>query len=394
MKRTRALVQSALVLGVSLGANAAIAFGVDMAFANRACAQAFSTDAKTVVFGQVEDSKNVSQLIRSNAGHYWHYVSTAQEASGLRAYEKYRGVVAGDPHLGNFSVIPLTDTNGKRGMHEVNIDFDDAGVGAFAYDFSRFVVTVKAIDKDIKIKDLLDAYMTGLSGNEVSAPQSINDFLAMPIAAYDRLESEYVDRKTSKGLFKLKEGELEAYSSSYSRKEIASLFPDEDVLDVASRPKDRGGSAESERIWVYTKRADGVQKIYELKGYQPTSMEKYAHQASPDKLVPAVRSVFWQGIHDDNYQLVQLGRAKKFFWLRDKKVALFDISYDMKKSKNKTFLAEYAPYVASKLGQAHGSQKAAQEFAAELKRDPDTFREAVKVLVKDYLRLATSTLGH
>ncbi|RYZ76106.1 MAG: hypothetical protein EOP05_05990 [Proteobacteria bacterium] len=367
MKSLRTLAHSAVVIGIALGADVAIAIGIDMAVPTRACAQAFSLEAKNETFGQVEGSKNVSQLIRSNAAHYWNYVTTAKETSGLRAYEGFRGIVAGDPHLGNFSVIPLTDSNGKRGLHEVNIDFDDAGVGAFAYDFARFVVTVKAIDKDVKIKALLDAYISGLEGQSVAAPQIINDLLATPISTYDRLESEYVDRKTKQGAFKLKEGELEAYSAAYSKKEIETLFPGETVLDLASRPKERGGSAEAERIWVYTKRSDGVEKIYELKGYQSTAMEKYTHQASPDKLVPAVRSVFWQGIHDDNYQLVQLGRAKKFFWLRDKKVALFDIPYNMEKPKNKQFIAEYAPYVASKLGQAHGSQKSGQAFLAKIR---------------------------
>ena len=65
----------------------------------------------------------------------------------------------------------------------------------------------------------------------------------------------------------------------------------------------------------------------------------------------------------------------------------------MEKPKNKQFIAEYAPYVASKLGQAHGSQKSGQAFLAAVKQNPDTFRESVKVIAKDYLKLATETLG-
>lgn len=387
MKRVSALTLAGFVLPVAMGLN--------MAFAQSVCAQAFgsTTTSEEAEFGQVDGSKNVSQLIRSNAAHYWNYVASSKEDSGLRAYAGFKGVVAGDPHVGNFSVLPLAGKDGVRVMREVNIDFDDAGIGSFAYDFARFVVTVKAIDKDVKILALLEAYIEGLQGREVAAPKIVTEALAMPIAMYDRLEHEYVDRKTKKGSFKLKEGELEAYSGSLSRSEIAALFPNEKVLDLATRPKERGGSAEAERIWVYTERPDGVQKIYELKGYMPTSMEKYASQAPALQLAPVVRSVFWAGVQDDNYRLIEAGSKKKLFWLRDKKVALFDIPYNMKNPANKQLLADYSLYVASKLGQAHGSQASGQKLLAEIQKNPDQFREAVKSLNKTYLQLALDTLG-
>jgi hypothetical protein len=358
----------------------------------KACAQVSAAESDAE-FSQVEGSKNLSQLIRSNAAHYWAYVGNKNTAQGLRAYEGFKGLVAGDPHLGNFSVIPLTNANGTRSMHEVNIDFDDAGIGPLAYDYARFVITVKAIDDDVKQPALLDAYMLGLSGGEAVAPQVVTDYLSMPIVSYDRLEQEYVDRKTKKGAFKLKEGEIEPYNGSYSRSEIMALFPHEKVLDLASRPKDRGGSVDSERIWVYTERPDGVQKIYELKQYQKTAMEKYSPQADPTRLVPAVRAVFWPNISDDNYQLVSVGSKKTLFWLRDKKVTLFDIPYNMAKPQNKTFISLYAPYVASKLGQAHGAQKAGKELLAAIKKNPEAFKEAVKSVSKEYLKLAADTLG-
>src|SRR5262245_15519814 len=107
-------------------------------------------------FGQADVSANLSQFIRSNASHYWSYLKSrvsTQYQEGLKPYIGFQGVLAGDPHMGNFSIIPVR-TNGVNRATELaylNVDFDDAGEGPFVLDFIRYEVAVKAaLEANIK----------------------------------------------------------------------------------------------------------------------------------------------------------------------------------------------------------------------------------------------------
>jgi hypothetical protein len=72
-------------------------------------------------FDQIEDSKNLSQLIRSNAPQYWSYMKNQADLHGLRRYLPFEGVLAGDPHMGNFGILPLRTVGGARQMKFVNL---------------------------------------------------------------------------------------------------------------------------------------------------------------------------------------------------------------------------------------------------------------------------------
>ena len=50
-------------------------------------------------------SKNLSQLIRSNTPHYWTYMKHRADLSSLKQYLPFEGILAGDPHMGNFTVL-------------------------------------------------------------------------------------------------------------------------------------------------------------------------------------------------------------------------------------------------------------------------------------------------
>ena len=98
------------------------------------------TSATSSQFDQVDVSKNLSQLIRSNTPHYWSYMKHRADLSGLKHYLPFDGMLAGDPHTGNFSVFPLKPVGGSRQMRFVNVDFDDAGRGPFVLDVVRYLV--------------------------------------------------------------------------------------------------------------------------------------------------------------------------------------------------------------------------------------------------------------
>ena len=143
-------------------------------------------------FQQVADSKNLSQLIRSNTVHYWTAMKHQIDLAGLKPYLGHAGMLAGDPHAGNFAALPLRTPDGPRKMRYVNVDFDDCGRGPFVLDFIRFVIASKANHKEVKRRELEKAYHKGLAGKEMDPPKKVRDLLAMPVADYDAMAAEYL----------------------------------------------------------------------------------------------------------------------------------------------------------------------------------------------------------
>ena len=133
-------------------------------------------------FEQVGDSKNLSQLIRSNTLHYWTVMKHQVDLRGLKAYLGYEGMLAGDPHAGNFAALPLRARDGSRKMRYVDVDFDDCGRGPFVLDFIRFVIASKANHKEVKRRDLEKGYHQGLAGRELDPPKAVRALLAMAVS--------------------------------------------------------------------------------------------------------------------------------------------------------------------------------------------------------------------
>src|SRR5262245_29961772 len=201
-------------------------------------------------FDQIELSKNLSQLIRSNTPHYWTHMKHEADLSRLKPYLPFKGVIAGDPHMGNFAALPLKSVGGSRKMQFVNVDFDDAGRGPFVLDLVRYLVAVKAITGQIKKRPLEESYLVGLAGKELNPPKEVRCLLTMPVADYEELVTKYAKKKSSKQGFELKAGEVEAYNDEIDCSLIERLFTAEKIIDLALRPSDRGGSLGQLRVWV------------------------------------------------------------------------------------------------------------------------------------------------
>src|SRR5215472_16759567 len=192
-------------------------------------------------FQQVADSKNLSQLIRSNTVHYWTAMKHQVDLGGLKPYLGYEGMLAGDPHAGNFAVLPLHTLDGSRKMSYVDVDFDDCGRGPFVLDFIRFVIASKANHREVKRRALEKAYCKGLGGREIDPPKKVRDLLAMPVADYDAMAAQYLQKRSTDKGFIFKPGEIEPYSAKIRRIDIESLFGGDKVIDLGVRPETRGG---------------------------------------------------------------------------------------------------------------------------------------------------------
>ncbi len=332
-------------------------------------------------FRQAEVSKNISQFIRSNAVHYWSYMKGRANSSALKPYLKFQGFVAGDPHMGNFAPIPLRSQNGSRQMRFVNIDFDDAGFGPFAIDFARYVVTVEASHPKVKKGDLEEAYVLGLSGESVRPEKEIQEFLDMPVAEYDALAVGYVQKHTNSKGFLLEQDKLEADRGDIPRSAIAAQFPGMKLVDVAIRPRERGGS-EGIRLWCLVEEKDGFRHIMELKPWETSGLTYYQQQPALEQWLMGVYETFWPKFDTSEYSLIEI-KGHGLFWKRQKKFSMIDELKDEFKTAN-----SLAIYDANLLGLAHGRQKQSAAYLAEINRDPKAFHKAIEAAVDDYLTVA------
>lgn len=340
-------------------------------------------------FKYMDSSGSLSAFIRSNSPHYWGYMRDTADLSSLEVYMKCVGVIAGDPHMGNFAPIPITDKKGNTEMSFVNVDFDDAGIGPLALDFVRYLVTIKASFADIKKRDLENAYLAGLEGREFRPPNEIKEMLDMSVAAYKELADEYMRKRTDRNGFKFEVGEVEEYRGKISREAIEKLFRGEKVIDVAKRPKDIGGSANSLRLWILVEDRDDRRRIMELKEHQQPGLNYYQKQPPPQARVQKVREAFWPGLSADEYKLVEVGDAG-FFWLREKKVSLVDVPYSSTKKDKLKFAEELAIYDANQLGLAHARGANVGAYIKAIKSEREVFHDALEAVVNQYLERASA----
>ena len=367
------LSKTAVTFGMIATIAGAMAVSLPNAFATNEHSNRFVT----------KKAKNLSKLIRSNAVHYWRHVGNEKNVKDLKPFLSHQGVISGDPHFGNFTVIPVNLQGGGRELRFVNIDFDDAGVGPFALDFIRLVIASKAANDEIKLKHMLEAYVEGLNGGDWEAPAIVHDALKTSMMDYDRKVDAYVEKKTDGDKFALEEGEIEKNETNISKQMVASLLPGLKLLDLAQRPQDSGGSAGSIRLWALVKDSKNQKRIFELKEWKESGMNEYKKQASPEALVAEIHKAFWTGIDPKSYSLVTVGGKR--FWLREKKVDFFKIDYDSEEKADLEFLEYLAYYDANVLGKIHGRQASGKAWAKLVTSQQDAFREVAKPFIHEYL---------
>ncbi len=346
--------------------------------------------APQISFGQVGACKNLSQLIRSNAPSYWSYMKHSADLAPLQKYLGFEGMLAGDPHPGNFGPLPVRTLKGQRVIKFLNIDFDDCGRGPFALDYVRYVVAVKADSKLCKWRPLQETYLSGLMGKKAAAPSEVQKFLAMKLGVYEKKASTYMLRHTTDSGFKFKRGEIEPYENQIDPAVIMKLFPSGSVAGLAKRIESRGGSEDMLRIWVLVAGDGGARRIMELKQRSIPGTESYRPQPPVRQWLAEVRRVFWPGLDGSAYDLITV--AGELFWIRDKQVSLINIPYTNRKKSDQEFILNLALYDANILGLAHGIQSGAKRYLQAISKDPEEFHRATKQVGNAYLKLAEEAL--
>lgn len=338
-------------------------------------------------FDQVSDSKNLSQLIRSNAPEYWAYMKNDANLRLLKPYLTFEGAVAGDPHLGNFGPIPVMTNQGSREMRFVNIDFDDSGNAPFVLDYVRYIAAIKAQCKPMKSQILQENYVLGLKGKQIPPPKQVQYFLEMKVSDYDEQAAQYCEKHCSDQGFQFKSGEIEHYSGDIKRAAIDKLFPGEQVLCVAKRVEARGGSFGDIRIWVLVGGPHSRQRIMELKQHATPATARYQKQPPVKQWLAEIREAFWPGLTGVDYDLVTI-EGGGLFWIREKRVSLINVPYSSEKKHDIEFVMTLANYDANLLGLAHGSQAQGAGYLAAIHSDSDRFHQATKEVERAYLESA------
>jgi hypothetical protein len=327
---------------------------------------------------------DTSQLVRSNVAHYWGWAKRNLKDYDYAKYTSHEGIVTGDPHLGNFIILPMKDSSGRTKLKYTNADLDDAGRGSYAVDFARLAVAVKAITTDIKYKDIVESYVLGLEQKKMEIPEALSEILdEYGIKEYRDALREYVDERVEDGKFIHEEGKIESYRGSLKRSEIQDLFPNGKVLDLAKRPLERGGSKDNERIWVLVEEK-GHNTIYELKQWSLTRLSAWSPQKNLDQWLKETTSVFDPQGNGQNFRIEKLSNGK-IYWVREKKFTLIDIPYSADSVSEINFINDLATYAAYQLGRWHGQQTGSGKYVKAVNEDQDAFREALKEFVKDYL---------
>lgn len=343
-----------------------------------------STEENHPEFSQLSDSKNLSQVIRSNAPEYWAYMKHHADLGALEPYLKFEGTVAGDPHLGNFGPIPVMTDAGSRVMKFLNIDFDDAGRAPFVLDYVRYLAAIKAQCKPMKSKVVQENYLLGLEGKTVAPPRKVQKFLAMKISAYDEQAGQYCKHHCLEQGFKFKAGEIDPYKGTIKPAAISKLFPGERVLSVAKRVEARGGSSDDVRIWALVEGPQSRRRIMELKQYAAPGTSRYQPQPLAKKWLSEIRQAFWPDLTGADYDLVNV-EGGGLFWIREKRVSLINVPYTSKKKSDVEFVMGLAAYDANLLGIAHGRQEQGAAYFAAIHRDRAAFHHATKHVVRGYL---------
>jgi hypothetical protein len=333
---------------------------------------------------QTEISKNTFELLRSNAGAYWKFVGHLNFSAFLKNIFQHEGIIVGDPHSGNFSVVPAKSKAGRQTLRYLDIDFDDAGRGSFGLDFIKLAMAAKVQVPALKVKDILKSYISGLKGEEATMPKIFRNAEEITMPEYEKMADKYAEKNSSEGKFILKPGEIEAGNGGYSAEEIQGLFPEGKVLDVAKHPKDHGGSKDSLRLWILLKK-EGHEQIYELKGYNEPAVAQYHKQPPVNQWFKEIVQVLWPNADSSNYDLIKTSDSK-IFWKRPRKISLVELP------KDGDVLSEANLYMAWYVGRLHGGQPQGASYLKSIEENPDQFREQIKPIMKQFVNELDASL--
>jgi hypothetical protein len=233
----------------------------------------------------------------------------------------------------------------------------------------------------------------GVSGANYKIPKSIRWIFEETMQDYRIAEQDYVSGKVKNQKFKLNSDKLQEISFRYSEparynklktdieKSIQQSLPGSEVLDLAFRPRERGGSVEMARYWALV-RTGSQMKIFEFKQVSIPSTSYYGPQQEVFSRYKKIFETFWKA-SDPLFKLTTL--EGDIYLMRPKKSDVFRVKYKNQSDKDIEFGLQLAAYDAYYLGMLHGRQLKDDSYSQALEKNSDVLLEEFKVFTKDYI---------
>lgn len=333
--------------------------------------------------------ETLSQKIRSNPqGFPSALIKYLDKDNRLRSYLKFKGWISGDSHPGQWTFIP-----NEQGFIYTLADFDMAGRGPLFFDFLQYALNVKAVihqssssKSNIRIKEMLNAYLAGLEKKELDPPNWIENLTDIKKKPFLKIEKKYYDKKFTNNQLDLEEG-FENISDPFIVESLSKslkenpLFNRYKILDFSRKIIERGGSAGQDRFWVLTEEnITGRRIIFEIKEKQAGFLESWEN--STEKMY----QFYWYKLQHEAYTSILFnGRA---FEVRPKKIALEegDIPYNLSSKKEWNFFEEKVLFDLYLIGRAHALQLPDSQFFSLLTSGYDEVVGSSKQFIQEYIK--------
>jgi hypothetical protein len=128
------------------------------------------------------DASKIEKLVRQETPYTVSMMGKeiTDQASELKQFTQF-GMVIGDPHFGNFNIQPGLFRKGLKDKNEYTlVDLDEASIGIFSLDFTRYLIFLKARFGNLEKAfgpsfqaELVEAYSQGLQQRERPIPKII-----------------------------------------------------------------------------------------------------------------------------------------------------------------------------------------------------------------------------
>lgn len=218
--------------------------------------QSFATIEK-----RVANSHNSLKFLRTFVPIYRDMLSrSGAHTERFRVFQKFEGVINGDPHLENFAV--MLDRHGKAGIYLA--DVDDMARGPLYLDFLRLATSVEMRRGKIPMGRMKEAYLAGLRGSRWEYSELTQDMIRQSERSGFRLKSSDITRA---GNLKRREPAVEISQAIRSKidQSIAAVYgPNAKVKDAYEHIREMGGSAYFKRYEVLVERG-GDKLVLEYK---------------------------------------------------------------------------------------------------------------------------------
>ena len=280
------------------------------------------------------------------------------------------GPVAGDPHPDNFGFL----RTGKGTEYAFN-DYDDSGRGPVAIDAVRYFTAVRLAfpGKERLLGELVDHYVAVAKGT--AKPEKIPEAF---LPDWDRVHEKALEKVTANDAFVRSDKTRLSAPTAKVGQQVRDLIAEDprfgktEVLDVALRTKDYGGSAGQNRIWALVSRA-GRRTILEFKGVEAPAVNELGGAPIPEaQRLALAKATFLEKGEENNIFSVELGG--KLFMVRDRtRMQSVDIG-DLTRDDRRAVLTAQAGI----LGRVHASGWAnvdTQEMTSWIARSSETLAD-------------------